>query len=153
MTEADILALSFAGNEAVADLFSIFFTIVSAYLAGLYFFIGRAPLFVKVMAFALLTFGFLFIGQSMAGIEMRILGLVTAWEALPQTASGIAHLTNPALPAPLTDAFASVGLPVDITDGNRFGMYVGWALSMSVYLTLLFATFFYRWPDPRDPSN
>jgi hypothetical protein len=49
---------------------------VSAYKAGLYFFIYQAPTTLTVIAFGLLTIGFLFIGQAMSGIEIRILGLV-----------------------------------------------------------------------------
>lgn len=147
MTEAEILQLSFAANEAVADLFAIFFTIVSAYLAGLFFFIGRAPLMLKTIAFGLLTFGFLFIGQAMSGIEMRILGLVQAWTALPSTVTGIVHLNNPTLPVPIMDALHASGHQIALYDGNRLGIYVGWGLSALVYLALFYATFLYRWDD------
>jgi len=58
MTEAEILQLSFSANEAVASLFSIFFSIVSAYIAGLYFFIYQAPTTLTIIAFGLLTIGF-----------------------------------------------------------------------------------------------
>ena len=94
MTEAEILQLSFSANEAVASLFSIFFAIVSAYIAGLYFFIYQAPTTLKVIAFGLLTIGFLFIGQAMSGIEVRILGLVEAWDGLSSRTTGIEYLNN-----------------------------------------------------------
>lgn len=94
MTEAEILQLSFSANEAVASLFSIFFAIVSAYIAGLYFFIYQAPTTLKVIAFGLLTIGFLFIGQAMSGIEIRILGLVEVWDGLASRTTGIEYLNN-----------------------------------------------------------
>lgn len=94
MTEAEILQLSFSANEAVASLFSIFFAIVSAYIAGLYFFIYQAPTTLTIIAFGLLTIGFLFIGQAMSGIEIRILGLVEVWDGLASRTTGIEYLNN-----------------------------------------------------------
>lgn len=149
MTEAEILQLSFSANEAVASLFSIFFGMVSAYIAGLYFFIHKAPATIKLIAFALVTMGFLFIGQAMSGIEIRILGLVRAWAELNQTATGIAQLNNPILPVPIRDVLSNYGVQVANYEGNRLGIYSGWGLSMLVYLALFYATFFYRWPDDR----
>ncbi|MGI9476443.1 MAG: hypothetical protein ACR2PI_07050 [Hyphomicrobiaceae bacterium] len=150
MTEAEILQLSFSANEAVASLFSIFFGMVSAYIAGLFFFINRAPATIKVIAFTLLTMGFLFIGQAMAGIEIRILGLVQAWTDLKQTATGITQLNNPILPIPVRDMLDGYGVQVASYEGNRLGIYSGWFLSMLVYLALFYATFIYRWPVRHD---
>jgi hypothetical protein len=149
MTEAEILQLSFNANEAVTNLFSIFFGMVSAYIAGLYFFIHKAPATIKVIAFALLTMGFLFIGQAMSGIEVRILGLVRAWAELKQTTTGIDQLSNPILPVPIRDLLDGYGVQMASYEGNRLGIYSGWVLSMLVYLALFYATFIYRWPDHR----
>ncbi len=145
MTEAEILELSFHANDAVANLFSIFFGIVSAYIAGLYFFLRSAPTLIKVIAFALLTSGFLFLGASMSGIETRILGLVRAWETLDQTATGIKQLTNPVLPLPAHDMLDHFGFKLATFDGNRFGIYSGWASAALVYVALFYSTFLYRW--------
>ena len=147
MTEAEVLALSFGANEAVASLFSIFFGMVSAYIAGLFFFIHRAPMTIKVTAFALLTLGFIFVGQAMSGIEVRILGLVEAWEGLERTVSGIERLNNPIVPMPVRDVLEMQGIAVPDFEGNRIGIYIGWALSAFVYLALFHATFLYRWPE------
>lgn len=147
MTEAEILALSFSANEAVTSLFSIFFGMVSAYIAGLFFFIHRAPFAIKLIAFTLLTLGFVFIGQAMSGIELRILGLVEAWDRLSTTVTGIERLNNPIVPTPLKDVLEARGIVVPVYQGNRLGIYIGWALSMFVYLALFHATFLYRWPD------
>ncbi|MGI9457946.1 MAG: hypothetical protein ACR2NU_15385, partial [Aeoliella sp.] len=100
-------------------MFSIFFGMVSAYIAGLYFFIHRAPATIKVIAFTLLTMGFVFIGQSMSGIELRILGLVRAWTELQQTATGIAQLNNPMLPVPVRDLLDGYGVQVASYEGTR----------------------------------
>ncbi len=149
MTEAEILQLSFTANEAVTSLFSVFFGMVSAYIAGLYFFINRAPVTIKIIAFTLLTMGFLFIGQAMSGIEIRILGLVRAWTELGDTSTGIARLNNPVLPVPVKDLLDGYGVKMAGYEGDRLGIYMGWGLSMLVYLALFYATFFYRWTDRR----
>jgi hypothetical protein len=153
MTEAEILQLSFSANEAVASLFSIFFAIVSAYIAGLYFFIHRAPTMLKVIAFALLTIGFLFIGQSMSGIEVRILGLVEAWEGLQVKTTGLEKLNNPIFPVPAQDFLDWAGIKVMAYDGNRAGIYTGWSVSMLAYVALFYATFVYRWPVNEQPGG
>lgn len=149
MTEAQIFELSFAANEAVAQLFSIFFGIVSAYIAGLYFFLRSAPLFIKIIAFALLTSGFMFLGASMSGIEARILGLIKAWEILGETATGIRHFDNPILPLPIHDLLQLAGVTLPHVDGSRISIYMGWGSAMLVYLALFYATFVYRWKDER----
>ena len=146
MTEAEILQLSFDANEAVASLFSIFFGVTSAYLAGLYFFIHKAPLTLKIIAFALLTSGFLFIGQAMSGIEIRIFGLIRAWQDLKQTTTGIPQLGNPLLPVPVRDVLDYYGIQVMVYEGVRLGSYAGWAVSLLAYIALFYATFIYRWP-------
>lgn len=145
MTEAEILELSFHANEAVANLFSIFFGIVSAYIAGLYFFLRSAPFLIKVIAFALLTSGFLFLGAGMSGIETRILGLIQAWETLDQPVTGIEQLSNPVLQLPAHDLLKQFDIELATFDGNRFGIYSGWASAALVYLALFYATFIYRW--------
>ncbi|MFM1813670.1 MAG: hypothetical protein RLZ98_365 [Pseudomonadota bacterium] len=122
MTEAEILELSFLANEAVSTLFSIFFGIVSAYIAGLYFFLRSAPIFIRLIAFALLTSGFIFLGASMSGIETRILGLIEAWGTLEKTVTGIKQLNNPVLPLPAHDILAVAGITLPTFDGNRIGI-------------------------------
>ena len=149
MTEAEILQLSFDANEAVASLFSIFFGVTSAYLAGLYFFIHKAPLTVKLIAFALLTSGFIFIGQAMSGIEIRIFGLIQAWQELKQTTTGIPHLGNPLLPVPVRDLLDHYGIQLVVYEGARAGSYVGWAVATMAYIALFYATFLYRWPTEK----
>jgi len=146
MSEAEILQLSFDANEAVAGLFSIFFGIVSAYIAGLYFFLHKAPTTIKLIAFLLLTSGFMFIGQSMAGVEVRIIGLVEAWDSVPNPATGLEGLNNPVLPLPVKDLAKSLQVNEPVFDGTRVSIYMGWAVAMLVYLALFYATFLYRWP-------
>ena len=105
MTEAEILQLSFSANEAIAGLFSIFFGIVSAYIAGLYFFLQNAPFTLRLIAFALLTIGFLFLGQAMAGVEVRVIALVEAWNNLSTKTLSDFKLDSP-LPLPVRELLA-----------------------------------------------
>lgn len=57
----------------------------------------------KVIAFALLTIGFLFVDPSMLGIQVHSLGLVEAWEGQPVKNTGLAKLNNSIVPVPVQD--------------------------------------------------
>lgn len=64
MSEAQIIEVRLLGGAFVLSLFSVFFGVVSAYIAGLYFFLHKAALPLKVLAFFVLTMAFLFLGGS-----------------------------------------------------------------------------------------
>lgn len=64
----------------------------------------------KVIAFALLTIGFLFIDQSMSGIQVRSLGLVEAWEGQSVKNTGLAKLNNLIFPVLVQDFLDWAGL-------------------------------------------
>jgi hypothetical protein len=63
--------------------------------------------------------------------------------------TGIAKLNNPIERTPVRDMLEARGVAVPVYEGNRLGIYIGWALSAVVYLALAFATFSLRWPDAR----
>ena len=68
--------------QVVVSVFSMFFAITSAYIAGLYFFLNRAPLSLRLLAFFLLSVGLAFLGGS-ALIQQRLQeGLFAAWAKL-----------------------------------------------------------------------
>ncbi len=147
MTEAEILQLTFDVNEAMSSLFSIFFGIISAYIAGLYFFLYKSPLTLKAMAFLLLTFGFLFLGQSMSGVEARLLGIIEAWNSVAVKTTGIEDFKQSTIPLPIRDVLNWLGLKPFSYDGERVVIYTGWITSIFVYFTLFYATFIYKWPE------
>lgn len=138
MSEAEILQGLFSAIGAVITIFSLFFTMVSGYLAALYLFLSRAPLLLRLVAFALLSAGLAFLGGSVAVIQTMQNGLFAAWDKLPSPAINLRELRNP-LPVGLADV-----LPVS---QQQIGVGIGWASAALVYLALAFLTFFYRWPE------
>jgi hypothetical protein len=135
MTESEILQGLFASIQTVLSLFSMFFTMTSAYIAGLYFFLNRAPLALRLLAFLLLSIGLAFLGGSAATLQRMQEGLFNAWEKLPTPAITVAELRNP-LP---------LQLPVEGISMQEIGVAIGWVTAASVYLALGYLTFFYRW--------
>ena len=71
MSEAEIVQALLASIQVVIGVFSMFFATVSAYIAGLYFFLNRAPLALRLLAFLLLSIGLVFLGGS-ALIQQRM---------------------------------------------------------------------------------
>lgn len=147
MSEAELLQLSFATNDAMMAVFSMFFAIVSAYLAGLYFFLNRSPGPIKVLAFGLLSAAFLFLGQAMAGIESRAKGIIAAWKTIENPVTGIRDLEQLAIPLPLQFVIDNRQIAALSYDGFTVGSIMGWIVAASVYLALAYLTFFYRWPQ------
>ena len=78
MTEAEILSNAIQAAQATAAIFSLFLTIVSAYIAALYFFLNRAPC-LRSMAFALLSIAFVALGALAVNMQYLGEGLHTAW--------------------------------------------------------------------------
>lgn len=149
MSESEILQLSFATNEAMMAVFSMFFAIVSAYLAGLYFFLNRSPATIKMLAFGVLSAAFIFLGQAMAGIESRAKGIINAWKSIPDPVTGIRDLEQLAIPLPLQLVVDQHQMASLSYDGFTAGSVMGWVVAVAVYLTLAYLTFFYTWPRDR----
>lgn len=147
MTEAQILELNFSAIEAMSGLFSIFIGLVSAYIVGLYFFLYKSPVYLKLITFVLLTFSLVFVGQSMSDLETRVFGLIEAWKSVEAKTTGIENLSQIGIPLPIRDALGWLDITPTFYDGTRIAIYTGWFVSLFVYLALFYATFFYRWPD------
>jgi hypothetical protein len=128
--------------QVVVGVFSMFFAIVSAYIAGLFFFLNRAPLSLRLLAFFLLSIGLAFLGGS-ALIQQRLQeGLFVAWARLPSPTVAVEALRTP-LP---------LGLPGGLSVQDA-GIVVGWVTALSVYLALGYLTFFYRWQSRSAPRG
>jgi hypothetical protein len=127
--------------QVVVNVFSMFFAIVSAYIAGLFFFLNRAPLSLRLLAFVLLSIGLVFLGGS-ALIQQRLQEEVfAAWAKLPSPAIAVEALRNP---LPLVP-------PGGMTVQDA-GVIVGWVTALGVYLALAYLTFLYRW-QPRSTGH
>ena len=134
MTEAEILSNAIQAAQATAAIFSLFLTIVSAYIAALYFFLNRAPC-LRTMAFALLSIAFVALGALAVNMQYLGEGLHTAWLKLPQKATGMEVLGPPIVVRSL------------FLDGREAASWAAWALGGVVYLALTYLTFLYRWPQ------
>jgi hypothetical protein len=137
VSEAELLQGLFNAIGSVITIFSLFFTMVSGYLAALYLFLGRAPFALRLVAFALLSIGLVFLGGSVAVIQTVQNGLFAAWAKLPAPVVDLRELRNP-LPVTLPD-----GLPYS---QQQIGVGMGWATAVLVYVALIYFTFLYRWP-------
>jgi hypothetical protein len=137
VSEAELLQGLFSAIGSVITIFSLFFTMVSGYLAALYLFLGRAPFALRFVAFALLSIGLVFLGGSVAVIQSIQNGLFAAWAKLPAPVVNLTELRNP-LPVALSGM-----LPVS---QQEIGVGIGWATAALVYVALAYFTFLYRWP-------
>jgi uncharacterized oligopeptide transporter (OPT) family protein len=136
MTEAEIVQAYLGAGQIIIGLFSMFLTMVSAYIAGLYLFLNRAPLALRVLTFALLSIGLVFLGAAAAIQQLLQHGLVAAWVKLPSPVFSIAALNNP-LAVPLLGGWSLYDV----------GPLLGWIAAASVYVTLGYMTFVYRWKE------
>lgn len=134
MSEADILQNLFDAIDAVLVVFSTFFAIVSGYVAALYFFLARAPLVLRTVAFSLLTIGLAFLGGTATVIQKLQEGLFAAWDRLERPIVPLQDLRNP-LPGLYTAGFTQ----------QQIGVGIGWIVALAVYVALFYLTFIYRW--------
>jgi hypothetical protein len=141
MTEAEILQNLFASVEAVVSLFSTFLGIVFAYVAGLYFFLNRAPVMLKFLAYALLSIGLAFVGTA-AVMQQRLQEqLFGAWAKLPTPTLSLEELRNP----------VAHSLPLGLSL-YEIGIAIAWVTALGMYIGLGYMTFIYRWKSWEVPS-
>ena len=139
MTESEILSNAIQAAQATAAIFSLFLTIVSAYIAALYFFLNRAPC-LRTMAFLLLSVAFLALGAMAMNLQYLGEGLHFAWQKLPHKSSGMEVLGPPIVVRSL------------FLDGREAAAWAAWTMGGGVYLALAYLSFIYRWPQrPQQP--
>ncbi len=134
MTESEILSNAIQASQAATAILSLFFAIVSAYIVGLYLFLHKAPLGLRLMAFALLTVSMVALGMLALNIQHVGEGMHNAWMKLPQKSTGLDMLGPPIVVQSL------------FLDGRVASAWTGWILDGVVYLALAYLTFLYRWP-------
>lgn len=135
MSESDILQSLFDAIAAILTVFSLFFAIISGYVAGLYFFLGRAPFLLRAMAFGLLSIGLIFLGGTATVIGRMQDGLFVAWDRLERPIVPLHDLRNPV-----------PGMHLAGITQQEIGVAIGWIVAVAVYLALFYLTFIYRWP-------
>jgi hypothetical protein len=129
VSEAEISNQLLALSGLALSGVSVFFTLFSAYVVALYFFLYNAPLTMRLAVFIFLTMAVLYLAMLANEMSNHALGLHRALEELaarkPLTAGGQALLHG-------GDS------NVDLRWMNIAGLVVN-------YLALLYLTFFYRW--------
>jgi hypothetical protein len=134
VSEPELVQALMGSAQVVVAVFSMFFTICSAYIAGLFFFLNRAPFSLRLLAFFLLSVGLVFLGGSAMTQQRLQEQLFAAWAKLPAPAIAIDALRSP-LPMPLPGGAL-------LQDA---GVVLGWATALCVYLALAYLTFLHRW--------
>lgn len=117
----------------IISIVSVSFGMISAYIAGLWLFLKRAPRSLRALAFGLLSIGLFFMGFLTWGLHELMLGTDRAWAKLPQNAMEIASFGGER-PEYL------MGLTL-----YQFGALMGFVAFAAIYLALGFLTFGYRW--------
>ena len=134
MSESELLQALYASTQVIVSLFSMFVTIVSGYVAGLYLFLKDSPFALRLLAFALLSISLAFLGGAAGVQQVAQEAIFAAWAKLPNPSIPIEVLLNP-LPATTV-----LGYPLRVV-----GIALGWGAAVSVYVSLAFMTFCYRW--------
>jgi hypothetical protein len=135
MSEAEVMQGMFSSIQVVISLFSTFFAIISAYIAGLFFFLNRAPVALKLLSFFLLSISLVFLGGAAVTQQRLQTGLLAAW----------GRMSSPAI---AVDGILRNPFPVSLPPGwsiYEVGVNVGWLTALCVYLALGYLTFFYGW--------
>ena len=128
LTQGRIDAASF-----ILSLFSMFFTICSAYIAALYFFLGVAPFALRLLAFFVLTVSFLFLGGMAFTISDLVEVVISNWEQAEIPLSS---------QQTVREWLAQLGGSFEF---YYVGALLGWGCAFIVYLALAYLTFGYRW--------
>lgn len=142
MSEAEILGQLNSFTDTVLAGITVFFTVVSTYVAALNYFIRNTALLGRLAAFLFLTFILALLLAVMAGAQSLHDGLIAALRDLKMqglSPAGLAALDNS-------------GASLMVVGGERYtidlivriGMWGGLAIT---YVGLFFLTFVFRWGD------
>jgi hypothetical protein len=135
MSEAELTNLTIQSASAVLQIVALYFTIVSAYVAALYYFLSRSPFVMKAMAFIFMSGALGFLGLTSIAIERTTTGVVTALHVLPN------RIAAPA-PTPIY-----LGVDSLIEGRIELGILAGWGMAVGIYLCLFYLTFLHRWRE------
>lgn len=136
MTEADILNRLIDYSALTLNGIGVFFTVISAYAAGLYYFINRAAFIGRLAAFV-------FFSVILIILSLVFVGASHVQAALVQTLADLAQQgpVSPAAAAVLANANAIyAGLSTD--NWIRGAMLIGLAVA---YFALFYLTLLYNW--------
>jgi hypothetical protein len=135
VSEAEILAMRIGLTGLIISVVSVSFGMISAYIAGLWLFLRKAPLSLRAIAFGLLSFGLLFMGVVTWGLHELLLGTDRAWFKLANPSTGISTFGGER-----PDYLSGLTL-------YQGGALLGLFAFVAIYAALGYLTFLYRWAD------
>lgn len=130
MTELDYWTLRIEFLSAAVEIIALFFTMVTIYITGLYFYLARASLRLRVLGFSVFTIGWAWTG--MLGLNMRQISQEALYCAT-------------CMPEKLNDAPLKGWVP----DGAVAGV----ALGLVIYFALVAMTFSTGWRAETFPQS
>lgn len=142
VTEAEIVQQLATFTETVLSGVAVFFSVISAYVAALNYFISRTSVLGRLSAFLFMTFVLVLLGAVMLGAQSMHAGLIEALRAIGTehlSAAGEAALQNASL-----NMLYLPGVQVSVDQVVRVGLWGGLALT---YFGLFLLTFVFRWGD------
>ena len=137
MSEAEIInQVGFMMEVTLAGI-SVFFTVVSAYVVALFYFLNKAPWLFKLSAFLFFTVTCLFLGVFTHGAQGHSQSLTDALIALKDSGQSLSPVGEAAL--------------IRATSRSEFYLWaIMWGGLGLIYLALFYFTFLHRWPRFRD---
>lgn len=136
MTEADILNRLIDYSELTLNGIGVFFSVISFYAAGLYYFINRAAFIGRLAAF-------IFFSVTLVILSLVFFGASQVQGALVQSLAQLAQqgpLSPPAAAALANAMTLHAGLSTDAW--IRFAMLIGFGVA---YVALFYLTLLHNW--------
>jgi len=139
MTEVEFLSLNAEILEAAGAVTATTLTLIFGYLAGLYFFLGRAPRFIRSMGFVFFTIALMW----MWGGQLTIIQLI-------QSTLGRADI---AISEGTTYVFLTNDQMAFWTRWSEFALLGLNGITIFVWVTFFYATFLYDWDRHVPPQR
>ncbi len=136
MNVTDVLALRVDAAAVILSAISVSFGFISAHITGLYFFLHRAPLLLRLAAFVLLSLSLMFVVLIAMGVRPLAGGIVTG----SQLDSSLRDLVNREVSSTAMVQALTSELPLIYVIGWSLGV----TLAASVYMALAYLTFIHR---------
>lgn len=139
MNEAEVVAELNNFTEVLLAGISVFFTVISAYVAALNYFIGTANFAGRLCSFVFITIVLGMLSALMFGAQFTHQGLIDRLNEIREerglSAAGRAVLAN-------ASADAMFGNALSMDDVIRTGV---WSSAALIYIALAYLTFIHRW--------
>jgi hypothetical protein len=133
MTEADITQQIMMMMDLTINGTAVFFSMISAYIVALFFFIHRAPIALKLVSFLFFTLACAFLMVFMRGTFDHAQALQAA----------LVELSKQGPLSPVGEAAIRRGIGAESVDATLRN--VMWGALGFVYLSLIYLTFVRRW--------